>query len=119
MEKKRSVGVVVFSIIYILLAGLYGMFFLMGILWLPVAYALPEDSFMSTTLFTVIFLLFMLTKTILYLYGATLLLKLNKRGYRIVIPPLILCLPAFGIELPVLIAHIIFFTRPKVKEQFK
>ena len=125
MNKNRSLGITLFSITYALLGiiflcvSLYPVF-----LWAidsPKLYEFVGDeiSFNDARYIYVT----LAVPPVLLLVSSILLFKLNLWGSRLSLIGLIIQIISMGIFgifiLPVAAAHIIFFTRPKVKEQFK
>lgn len=122
MENKRTAWVIVFTVLYFLLAIYYSFIFLMDFKAvitgdLSNTVTITDDQRFNY-LFVLVCNLIALVKTVLYIISAILLVKLRKWGYRIAF--LCLCVPIIPeFELPVLIFNIIYFIRPKVRQQFK
>jgi hypothetical protein len=122
MEKKMSVGVIIFAICYFLLAILF--FYMVYILFSGmVDWALQDfytggyisfgEKLFSSVIFGII-------PGLWCLVAAVLLYKLNPWGRWMPLPLVFIC-GIFGMYVLfiLLVAHIIYFSRPKIKELFR
>ena len=125
MNKNRSLGITLFSITYALLGiiflcvSLYPVF-----LWAidsPKLYEFVGDEISFNDARYIYAAL--AVPPVLLLVSSVLLLKLSLWGSRLSLIALMIQIISMGIYgtliLPVAAAHITFFTRPKIKEQFR
>ena len=121
MKKKRSIGVTVFSAIYFLL----GIAALAGIPFHSVQcmnYLNDLDRYFEQHYHYSNSSIHLFISIIVLLLSSLQIFKLNSLGYKLAVFPLIIfSIPPCGsyVFIFLLLAHIYYFTRPKVKEQFK
>jgi len=111
MEKKRSVGVTLFAISYLLSGALFLFGSPYAMLW---TLGDPKAQLPSVICFAL--------AGLSLLTSAFLLFKLKSLGWKLAPIGLIFTLPADRfryIAIVLLTIHFYFFTRPKVKEQFR
>lgn len=120
-REKKPRGVIVFVIIYILLSLPYLGAFLLNFLTIVTGdlsnQVLIFNDYRSNYLFVYFCVSLLGFKGFFYLFGALLITKRKRWGYRAAFASLLVPI-LFYIEIPMLIAHIIFFTRPGVRKKF-
>jgi len=112
MKRKRPIGVTVFCIIYNILGltGVSAYFYGFNALARASSLVIGEIDYTQTIGIVI---------TVLFFLSSYLLISFNQGGY--LIPIFLLTFFVFGgfvVLLPVLIAHFVYFTHPRVLKQF-